>query len=121
LDEDLVAGSRRNPQQLNSIIVPLLWPNGHGIENTLVPALLARRAGQLSWLGNDDALVAEPEDSFHVATTVRSEYLTNDVYVALRHREQYLAKHCAFHAKRISRFSSKAINSRRCGGRTMEL
>ena len=84
-DEHLAARSARNLHELDSIVIPLLWPDCERVQDTSVSVLLGRNSGQLGWLGDDDVLGANPQDGVDVASFERFESAAHDLHVLLRH------------------------------------
>src|SRR5215210_8022220 len=94
-DEHLVARSRSNLQDLDSIVIPLFWPDRKGFQDPAVSMLLARNARQLGGLGYDDVFVAEPQDALEVAPVERGKGVADDLHVLLRHRRRSISRRVA--------------------------
>src|SRR3954447_8045441 len=85
-DEHLAPRRGINPEELDSILIPLLRPDSQGFQDAAVPTLLGRNTGQIGRLGDDDLLVAEPQDAFDIAPLERGKGIPDDLDTLLGHR-----------------------------------
>src|SRR3954447_909984 len=101
-DEHLAPRRGINPEELDSILVPLLRPDSQGFQDATVPALLRRDAGQIGRLGDDDVLVAESQDALDVALLECGKGISDDLDVLLRHRPRSISRRAENHIRALA-------------------